>query len=380
MNQPLAPEKTSVIIIGGGVAGAAAALRAAQNHLPALWVLGDSRTHKASRAAYVRNIDNMVGVHPDIVRNKILQVIEKDHPQAAAAVRGAHLHISTADLVGNARQRIESEFADVVTEVPAKATGIKKEEAHFVVEVDGGRRLAAPAVVVATGVSDRQPVIHRRKGDRVLAGIHWLFPYANHETLLYCIRCEGHMTRGRRVGVIGAGPAAAEIALMLRERYDAQVTILTAGEDPLWSARRQELLDRLQVSIVHGPLTDIHGGDKGASLHGFSVEGAGRIDVDLAFVAMGLYRIAHELLQDLGVSLEDSPLPLEQRHVVVDDRGETSCAGLFAIGDMATHRERGIMKQVYTSQEYAVRAVDTIDGRRRRDERRALFAEGTATG
>ncbi len=77
------------------------------------------------------------------------------------------------------------------------------------------------------------------------------------------------------------------------------------------------------------------------------------------------------------MQLEDSALPEEERHVIVDDRGETSLPGLFAIGDIARHADRGIMKQVYTAQEYAVRAVDTVDARRRRLARKQLFS-GTA--
>lgn len=266
-------ERTELIIIGGGIAGAAAALRAAQNYLPSLWVLGDTRTHKASRSAYVRNVDNMVGVHPDIVRSKAVTLLEKDFPEAATRLRDAHLHISTEDLVENVHQRIAAEFGEVVLEVRERAATLDRVQDDFRVGTTSGRVLVAPAVILATGVSDRQPVIHRQKGEKILAGIHWLFPYANHETLLYCIRCEGHLTTGQRVAVIGAEPATAEVALMIRERYRSQVVILTAGEEPRWNQRRSELLAASQVEVVPGRLTDIQGKDKGATLHGFSVEG-----------------------------------------------------------------------------------------------------------
>ena len=55
-----------VAIIGGGIAGAACALRAAQYNLPFAWILGDRSTEKGSRGRWVRNIDNMIGVHPGI--------------------------------------------------------------------------------------------------------------------------------------------------------------------------------------------------------------------------------------------------------------------------------------------------------------------------
>lgn len=41
----------------------------------------------------------------------------------------------------------------------------------------------------------------------------------------------------------------------------------------------------------------------------------------------------------------------------------------YAVGDMANREDEPLMKQVYTAQEYAVRAVDTIDHRRRKKMR-----------
>ena len=368
-------DQAELIIVGGGIAGAAAALRAAQNHLRTIWVLGDAGTRKASRAAYVRNIDNMLGVHPDIVRRKVMDLIARDHPDAARMVEEAHMHISTTDIVENARQRIDGEFAGMVTEVAERVIQVRREGALLSVEIASGERSVAPAVILATGVSDRQPVVHRQKGDRTLAGIHWHFPFANQETLLYCIRCEGHMTHGRQAAVIGAGAAAAEVSFMIRERYDAPVTLLTAGEEPTWGERRQRLLTAMDVEVVHGRLVDVRGKDKGATLHGFTVEGGRNIDVELAFVVMGLYRVAHQIVHGLGVDLEENDLPEEERHVLVNADSETSVGGLFAIGDMTRHRERPIMKQVYTAQEYAVRAVDKVDARRRQVLRRRLLGE-----
>jgi electron transfer flavoprotein alpha/beta subunit len=43
---------------------------------------------------------------------------------------------------------------------------------------------------------------------------------------------------GGGIGVNRWGDSAAEVALMIRERYDSEVTLLTAGARPAWSATR----------------------------------------------------------------------------------------------------------------------------------------------
>ncbi len=367
----------ALIVVGGGIAGAAAALRAAQYALPAVWLRGTRDTHRSSRAAYVKNIDNMVGVHPDIVRTKVLDELSAEHPDAAARVSSMHMHVSTVDIVRNAEERIRAQWDDVVTIVDEAAVDAERTADGFRLTTSAGRTLAAPNVVLATGVMDRQPIVHKQRGGRTLEGIRWLFPYANQESLLYCIRCEGHLTRGRRVGVIGAGPSAAEIALMIRERYGSDVTILTAGEERAWGEERARLLELEGVRVVDGKLVDVHGAGGGRTLHGFSVEGHDeRVELDFAFVSMGLYRVFNDLAVTLGAELEQSERPAGERHVLVGTWGETSVPGLFAVGDMAARTGEPMMKQVYTSQEYAVRAVDTIDRRRRRAGRDALLARG----
>jgi Protein of unknown function (DUF692) len=47
---PRKPEIHRVIIVGGGIGGSAAALRAVQNGLRAAWIRGDARTTRSSRA------------------------------------------------------------------------------------------------------------------------------------------------------------------------------------------------------------------------------------------------------------------------------------------------------------------------------------------
>ena len=361
-----------LIVVGGGIGGAAAALRAAQYHMRTLWSLGDKNTCKASRSYYVKNIDNMIGVHPDIVLEKVARLLEKEHPEAARLVASTAMHISTTDIIANARARIEAGFPDYIEIIGQRAETAEKTDRGFRVSVTDGTSHEGRSLLLATGVIDRQPVIHKEKRGRDLSNINWIFPYANEETLLYCMRCEGHLTAGRTVAVIGASRAAAEGAITLSERYGSRVTILTAGEEPSWDEERDQLLASSGVRLVRGRLIDVLGGDKGATLKGFVVEGGEVVNVEVALVSMGLFRVYNDLARALGAGLEKEEKPDELRHVVVDSRGETSVPGLFAVGDMTTRENEPMMKQIYTAQEYAVRAVDTVDRRRRLAAREGL--------
>ncbi|MCP4793217.1 MAG: FAD-binding protein, partial [Actinomycetia bacterium] len=93
-----------LIIVGGGIAGSAAALRAAQNGMSALWIRGTRADHKRSRGHWVVNIDNMVGVHEGIVRGKVERLFARGPEHATArdllAAQGPFT-ISTRDLIAN---------------------------------------------------------------------------------------------------------------------------------------------------------------------------------------------------------------------------------------------------------------------------------------
>jgi succinate dehydrogenase/fumarate reductase flavoprotein subunit len=50
-------ERHQLIVVGGGIGGSAAVLRAAQHGLTVAWIRGDTATARASRACYVFNVD-----------------------------------------------------------------------------------------------------------------------------------------------------------------------------------------------------------------------------------------------------------------------------------------------------------------------------------
>ncbi|HEY6006593.1 MAG TPA: NAD(P)/FAD-dependent oxidoreductase [Anaeromyxobacter sp.] len=371
-----------VIVVGGGIGGSAAALRAAQHGLAVAWIRGDTGTARASRARYVFNVDNMIGVSGGIVQRKVLELLSAPgHAAAREAVARTHFHVGIPEIVDDVTRRLTEDFADVATLVDEKAAAARRDGDGFAVETDRGRTFRAGAIVLSTGVMDRQPSVKlTTKSGKVVDDIRWIYPWANAESLLYCILCEGHLVRDTRVAVFGASEAAAQVALLLHERYGVAVTLLGNGEALQAKPETRRLLDAYGLEFREARLVELLDGEtgrKGESLRGFRLEDGSEVEARFGMVAMGLHRVYNELARQLGAELDAADGPEEVRHVLVDDAtSETSVRGLFAVGDMSRHRGgTPSLKQIYTAQEYAVRAVQTID-RRVRAARRARALEG----
>lgn len=364
-------------VIGGGIGGAASALRAAQYNIKTAWILGDKKTARRSRSQWVMNIDNMIGVHPGIVLSKLRQQWQ-DRPELIGALNELpHLHINNKDIIDNVHDRL-NEMPGFVTEISAAATGaMYTEDGRFEIKTEDAEHpvINSRNVIIATGIMDRQPNIAKIRGDKVVDMPKWIYPFANRESVLYCIRCEGHLTRKKKAAIIGASEVTAQVGLMLAERYGSTCCILANGEPVTIESDTRRLLNYNGIEVFEERIVDIlqvEGSARG-KLHGFELEGARKINVAFALVSMGMYKIYNDLARELGAELLNSDQPEELRYVKIDSKGETSVKNLFTVGDMALRPDEPVMKQIYTAQEYAVRAVDTIDRRRRQRMRKDIL-------
>ena len=368
------PEKYNTIIVGGGIGGSAAALRAAQNGQKALWLLGNKQTRTRSRSQWVMNLDNIIGYHEDIIKSQVLKTLKRGkYLDAAELVAGEHYHINNRTIIQNTVERIQKDYPLVVL-VEEEAVKLVKDGERFVVGTLT-QSFSGTAVVLATGVMDEQPQIRKMgKTGGIEQSPKWIYPFANREQILYCIRCEGHLTKDEAVAVIGFNEVVAELAMMLYERYGNKVYILTNGAELQVSQNRQKILDHYDIKIVTEPIADfLSEGVK--QLHGFIYEDHATVEVKFALVSLGLYRVYNGLARRVGARLMDEELPKEKRPVWINHKGETSIPNLFVVGDAAKREDEPMMKQVYTAQEYAVRAVDVIDTRRRKRMREKVLAD-----
>ena len=220
--------------------------------------------------------------------------------------------------------------------VPRSARSIRKTDEGFCVGLDDGDEICAKAVVVATGVQYRRLPIDRLE-EFEGAGIY----YAATEV-------EARFCKDTEVVVIGGGNSAGQAAMFL-SRTAGHVHVLVRGSS-LADSMSDYLLSRLEreerVTIhFETEMTALHGEE---ALEAITVrdKAAGeerRIDTRAVFVMVGAapntgWLEGHADLDERGFVLTGGAAGAEMSY-------ETSCPGIFAVGDVRA----GSVKRVASS-------------------------------
>lgn len=202
---------------------------------------------------------------------------------------------------------------------------------------------------------DVQPVIQ--------GSIEPVFPYANRGDLLYCLRCDGHRTIGKKLSVLGKTAAAVHIGVLLAERYGHDsVRILTHGAQPDYSDEVRALIDSHNMTVHTAEITGLLGDPK-VALTGFALADGSTVATDSCMVALGTI-VYNDLVKELGAELA------ADGRVVVSPEFETTIPGIFAVGDLVA----GGRMQIYTAWDEAVTAAEACDRRLRAARRAARSA------
>ncbi len=327
----------SLAIVGSGAAGTMALLRATLNNDDCIVFPGTPKDRKRSRAMWVRKIENMPahfgyakGI--DDPMHEVLRWIEAS-PFAAKLDFRKH--------TGVAR--------------------IEKNDAHFAIVDSKGEAHAAKYVLLCTGVMDVQPLIG--------GSIAPVLPFANLQSIDYCLRCDGHHVLNKPTAVIGHTVAAAWVAIMLHERYSPPaMCILTHGEAPQFDAELRELLALYEIQVESAVIASVDGDAKKGELTGFTFADGRRIPAQMSFVALGML-VYSELAKGLGAELD------ARGFVKADAQGQSTVPGLYVAGDVMAATK----KQVYTAWDTAVNAVDAINQKLRAEKRALKLAQFRAS-
>lgn len=274
-----------VLVVGGGPAGAAAAVYAARKGI---------RTGLVAERFGGQVLDTLA------IEN-LISVPHTEGPKVAAALEE---HVREYDVDIMDRQRVERL-------VPAARPGGAIE-----VQLAGGAVLRSRAVVVATGARWRDMNV---RGER---------EYRN-KGVTYCPHCDGPLFKGKRVAVIGGGNSGVEAAIDLAGIVE-HVTLLEFDG----KLRADEILQRRLRSLpnarvlVDAQTTEVLGDGRkvtGLSYVDRKSGAAQRLELEGVFVQIGLLPNAEWLRGTLRLT--------PRGEIEVDAHARTSVRGVFAAGD-----------------------------------------------
>jgi len=318
-----------IAIVGSGAAGSMGALRAVLNNLDTVCFMGSPKTKRKARATWVGKVENMPVLF--------------DKPKA--------IFSSAREVFGWIRAH--ETWKEKLTEVADAVESIEGKKGDFTLKTSKGGVYKAKHVVLCTGIMDVQPEI---QGD-----IRNVYPFANEGHVEYCIRCDGHKTKGNPTAIIGHQEVAGWIASLLIERYDCPKMAVVTNGKPFEMAEDSALKERLDcygIEIHEEPIAKLLGEPKGKGLTGIELEGGKIVDCRIAFVSLGAI-VYNGLAKSLGCEVD------ERGYVVTDKKGESNVPGIFAGGDLRANTK----KQIYTSWDVTVDAVDKIDAYVREERR-----------
>ncbi|MEJ6001932.1 alkyl hydroperoxide reductase subunit F [Paucibacter soli] len=277
-----------VLVVGGGPAGAAAAVYAARKGI---------RTGIAAER-FGGQVNDTLAIE------NYISVLETDGPKFAMSLEA---HVKTYGVEVMNLQRGEAL-------VPAAEPGGLIE-----LRLANGGTLRSKTVILSTGARWRNVNV---PGEQ---------EYKN-KGVAYCPHCDGPLFKGKRVAVIGGGNSGVEAAIDLAGIV-AHVTLIEFGEALRADAVLVSKLKSLPNVSIHTQAQTTELSGDGHKLNGLSytdrATGESRhIELEGVFVQIGLVPNSEWLRGVVELS--------KQGEIIVDARGQTSVPGVFAAGDATT--------------------------------------------
>ena len=307
-----AKDPYDVLIVGGGPAGAAAAVYAARKGI---------RVGVAAERFGGQTNDTMA------IENYI-SVLETDGPKFAAALEAQVRHYGV-DIMNLQR---------AVKLIPAESEG-----GLVQVQMENGGTLHAHTVILSTGARWRNVNVPGEE------------QYKN-KGVAYCPHCDGPLFKGKRTAVIGGGNSGIEAAIDLAGIVD-HVTVIEFADQLKADAVLVNKLNSLPNITVHtnAQTTEITG--DGSIVNGISFKDRANGEVhhvELAgvFVQIGLVPNTEFLRETIELT--------KFGEIVVDAKGHTNVAGVFAAGDCTTVPFKQIVRAAGEGSKAALSAFDHL--------------------
>ena len=273
-----------VLVVGGGPAGAAAAIYAARKGIRT----GIVAERFGGQVADTMAIENFISVKAT------------DGPKLVAG--------------------LEQHVLDYDVDLMKTQKAVRLEKKEFVeVELENGAILQSKTVILATGARWREMNV---PGEQEYRG----------KGVAYCPHCDGPLFKGKKTAVIGGGNSGIEAAIDLAGIVE-HVTVLEFGDtlradDVL--VKKAESLPNVTI-IKEAMTTEVIGdGERviGLKYTDRKTDESHLVDVAGIFVQIGLVPNSEFLKDTLQLS--------NRGEIVINTHGETSIPGVFAAGDVTT--------------------------------------------
>lgn len=318
-----AREPYDVLIVGGGPAGAAAAVYAAR---------------KGIRTGVVAERFGGQVLDTNAIEN-FISVKETDGPKFAAALEE---HVKTYDVDIMNVQRAEKL-------IPGKMIEVR---------LANGASLKGKSVILATGARWRNINVPGEDEYRN-AGV------------AYCPHCDGPLFKGKDVAVIGGGNSGVEAAIDLAGVV-RHVTLIEFADELKADAvlqRKLRSLSNVDV-IVSAQTTEILGDGKKVNGLTYKDRQSGeskKVDLEGVFIQIGLVPNTEWLKGSLSLS--------KFGEIEIDAKGQTSVPGVFAAGDVTTVPYKQIVIAAGDGAKAALGAFDHLIRSSVSDEEEATTTE-----
>jgi alkyl hydroperoxide reductase subunit F len=280
-----AKDAFDVLVIGGGPAGASAAIYAARKGI----ATGIVAERFGGQVMDTMGIENFISVK------------ETEGPKLVMALE----------------QHVKTYEVDVMNLQRAKS--LRADGKGLAIELDNGAVLKSKSVIISTGARWREMNV---PGEQEYRG----------KGVAYCPHCDGPLFKGKRVAVIGGGNSGVEAAIDLAGIV-SHVTLIEFDAQLRADAVLQAKLNSLaNVTVIKSALTkEVIGANQKVTGLRYEDRLTGQIntlELEGIFVQIGLLPNTDWLKGTIDLS--------PRGEIIVDAKGETSMPGVFAAGDCTT--------------------------------------------
>jgi alkyl hydroperoxide reductase subunit F len=304
-------EAYDFLVVGGGPAGAAAAIYAARKGIS-------------------------TGLVADRFGGQVSDTMAIENFISVKATQGPKL-------VSSLEEHVRDYDVDIMNS--NKANRVKRNEETGLVEVslENGAVLKSKAVVLATGARWREMNV---PGENEYRG----------KGVAYCPHCDGPLFKGKPVAVIGGGNSGIEAAIDLAGIVE-HVTVLEFAD----TARADDVLMRKANSltnvtiITNAQTTEVFGDGKRVTSLSYTdrlTEKNHELILAGIFVQIGLMPNSEFLQGDIELT--------NRGEIIAGSRGETSIDGVFAAGDVTNNPYKQIIIAMGSGANAALGAFDYL--------------------